>query len=235
MKNNFLKPFSLIIFLALSTGAHSASFDCQKAKSINEKLICQDEDLSKLDDELSVIYKSAIAKSETPKDLIANQRTAWKQREAECSSKSCLLDWFAQRKAFFGAATPTPVKTTKQNAPEQPSKKAEEPFPNNVKTTWSYKPFAILSSKLGKEMSDVSIAKKFVCKSPTETLQESMELLQNYDLVDTSKTDGTLTITSFRGVQQGKRVTVSLAVDEQSRPRIVRYILVDGMPALNCY
>ena len=62
-----------------------------------------------------------------------------------------------------------------------------------------------------------------------------MELLQNYDLVDTSKTDGTLTVTSFRGVQQGKRVTVSLAVDEQSRPRIVRYILVDGMPALNCY
>ena len=111
----------------------------------------------------------------------------------------------------------------------------EEPFPNNVKTTWSYKPFVILSSKLGKEMSDVSIAKKFVCKSPAETLQETMELLQNYDLVDSSKTDGTLTVTSFRGVQQGKRVTVSLAVDEQSRPRIVRYILVDGMPALNCY
>lgn len=235
MKNDFLKPFSLIAFLAFSTGAYSASFDCQKAKSINEKLICQDEDLSKLDDELAVIYKNAIAKSETPKDLIANQRTAWKQREAECSSKSCLIDWFAQRKVFFGAGTTTPIKTTRQNAPEQPIKKTEEPFPNNVKTTWSYKPFAILSSKLGKEMSDVSIAKKFVCKSPTETLQESMELLQNYDLVDTSKTDGTLTITSFRGVQQGKRVTVSLAVDEQSRPRIVRYILVDGMPALNCY
>ena len=218
-----------------SIASYPAGFDCQKAKSINEKLICQDKDLSKLDDELSAIYKNAIAKSETPKDLIASQKTAWKQREAECSSKSCLLDWFAQRKDFFGAGTATPVKSTKQNAPEQPSKKAEDPFPNSVKTTWSYKPFSILSSKLGKEMSDVSIAKKFVCKSPTETLQESMELLQNYDLVDVSKTDGTLTITSFRGVQQGKRVTVSLAVDEQSRPRIVRYILVDGMPALNCY
>lgn len=235
MKNNFLKQFYLITFLALSTEAYSASFDCQKAKSINEKLICQDEDLSKLDDELAVIYKSAIAKYETPKNLIVNQRIAWKQREEECSSKSCLLDWFAQRKAFFGTGTVIPVKTTKQNEIEQPSKKIEELFPNNVKTTWSYKPFAILSSKLAKEMSDVSIAKKFVCKSPTETLQDSMELLQNYDLVDSSKTDGTLTITSFRGVQQGKRVTVSLAVDEQSRPRIVRYILVDGMPALNCY
>ncbi len=235
MTKKTIKVIGFTLLTTISMLAHSASFDCQKAKSVNEKLICQDEDLSKLDDELAVIYKSAIAKSETPRDLITNQRTAWKQRETECSSKSCLLDWFAQRKAFFGGSTATSIKTTKQSAPEQPSKKVEEPFPNNVKTTWSYKPFAILSSKLGKEMSDVSIAKKFVCKSPTETLQESMELLQNYDLVDTSKTDGTLTVTSFRGVQQGKRVTVSLAVDEQSRPRIVRYILVDGMPALNCY
>jgi uncharacterized protein len=235
MKNNFFKPLSFVIVLALSTAAYSASFDCQKAKSINEKLICQDEDLSKLDDELSVIYKSAISKSKTPKYLIANQRSAWKQREKECSSKSCLLYWFAQRKAFFDATTPTPLKTTKQNVPEQPSKNAEESFPNNVKTTWSYKPFAILSSKLGNEMSDVSIANRFLCKSPAETLQESMDLLQNYDLVDTSRTDGTLTTTSFRGIQEGKKVTISLAVDEQSRPRIVRYILVDGMPALNCH
>ncbi len=235
MSKKTVKVIGFTLLTTISMLAHSASFDCQKAKSVNEKLICQDEDLSRLDDELAVIYKNAIAKSETPKDLITNQRTAWKQREKECLSKSCLLDWFEQRKVFFGTGTSTPVKTAKQNAPEQPSKKIEESFPNNVKTTWSYKPFVILSSKLGKEMSDVSIAKKFVCKSPAETLQESMELLQNYDLVDSSKTDGTLTVTSFRGVQQGKRVTVSLAVDEQSRPRIVRYILVDGMPALNCY
>lgn len=235
MKSNLQKEFFIFVLIAISTGAQSASFDCQKAKSVTEKLICQDEELSKLDEELASIYKNSIAKSEFPKDLIANQKIAWKQRETECSTKSYLIDWYAQRKTFFGAESSTSTNKIVQNLPEKPISKPAESFPSNVKKTWSYKPFSILSSKLGKEMSDSYIANKFVCKTPTETLQESMELLQNYDLVDTSKTDGTLTVTSFRGMQQGKRVTVSLAVDEQSRPRIVRYILVDGMPALNCY
>ncbi|WP_157281232.1 hypothetical protein [Methyloversatilis universalis] len=109
-----------------------------------------------------------------------------------------------------------------------------EAFPSYVTKTWSYKPFSILSTRQDKRMSDAYIANSFLCKTPTETLQATMDLLRNYDLVDTSKTDGTLTVTSFRGLQDGKNVTVSLAVDEQSNPRVVRYILVDGMPALNC-
>lgn len=109
-----------------------------------------------------------------------------------------------------------------------------EVFPNNVNKTSTYKPFSILSTQQGKQLSDTYIANVFLCKTPTETLQATMDLIQNYDLVGTSKTDGTLTVTSFRGVQQGRNVTVALAVDEQSKPRLVRYILVDGMPALNC-
>lgn len=83
-------------------------------------------------------------------------------------------------------------------------------------------------------MSDVYIANKFVCKTPMETLKESMNLLQDYDLVDSSNGDGTLTLISFKGIQEGKSVVISLAVDEQSNPRVVRYVLVEGMPALNC-
>lgn len=109
-----------------------------------------------------------------------------------------------------------------------------EIFPSHVRKTRSYKPFSILSTRLGKQMSDAYIANTFLCKSPAETLQVTMDLLQNYDLVGTSKTDGTLTITSFRGIQQGTNVTVSLAVDEKSNPRLVRYILIDGIPTLSC-
>ena len=107
-------------------------------------------------------------------------------------------------------------------------------FPSYVIKTWSYKPFLILSTPLGLQMSDSYIANTFLCKTPTETLQATMDLLRNYDLTGTSKTDGALTTTSFKGIQQGGNVTVSLAVDEQSNPRIVRYILVDGAPALSC-
>ncbi|XVJ69219.1 MAG: hypothetical protein HEQ39_05870 [Rhizobacter sp.] len=109
-----------------------------------------------------------------------------------------------------------------------------EVFQSHVKKTHLYKSFFILSTRHGKQMSDFYMANTFLCKTPAETLQETMDLLKNYDLVATSKTDGTLTVTSFKGLQQGKNVTVSLAVDEQSNPRIVRYILINGMPALNC-
>lgn len=103
-----------------------------------------------------------------------------------------------------------------------------------VEKTASYKPFSILSSEHNTKMTDTVIANKFMCKTPTETLQDTLELMKDYDLVGSDKTDGTMTLTSFRGEQDGRPVTVSLAVDETSSPRITRYLLVDGLPAIGC-
>lgn len=236
MEKIFSKLFFVIAFFALSLNAYSASFDCKKAKSANEKLICSDEQLSLLDDEVGLLYKEAVKKSDDKKGLISNQRNAWQQREKDCSDKACLTTWYEQRKQFYSTyAVGVGAKKLVKAIPFEKAKaKESELFPENVKKTWAYKPFSIHSSKLGKDMSDTYIANKFVCKTPMATLQETMYLLQNYDLVDSQKGDGTLTITSFRGNQQGNEVVVSLAVDEQSNPRIVRYVLVEGVPALNC-
>jgi TPR repeat protein len=97
--------FSLLL-LALTPNTYSASFDCQKAQSANERLICDDTELSKLDDELELAYKDALRKSSNPKELLSNQRDAWKRREKECSSKACLANWFSERKTYFGANSP---------------------------------------------------------------------------------------------------------------------------------
>lgn len=96
------------LLFGLAPRAYSTSFDCQKAKSINEHLICDDLELSKLDDEFALAYKEALRKSATPKELITDQRDAWRRREKECPSKTCLVDWFAQRQAFL-SATPSQV------------------------------------------------------------------------------------------------------------------------------
>lgn len=105
-----LTGFSILL-LVLASGAHSASFDCQKTKSVNERLICEDAELSKLDDELALAYKKALRKSFNPKELVANQRDAWRHREKECASKACLVDWFSQRQTYFSA---TPSQQTAQ-------------------------------------------------------------------------------------------------------------------------
>lgn len=117
---------------------------------------------------------------------------------------------------------------------DQRSANSAETFPSYVGKNWRYKPFSITSTQHKKEMSDAYIANTFMCKTPMSTLAETRDLIENYDLVNSNKTDNTLTVTSFRGIQEGKMVIVALAVDEQSTQRLVRYILVDGMPVLTC-
>lgn len=94
------KYFALLCFLVSSIG-FSASFDCKKAVSLSEMLICNDAELSRLDDELSVIYKQA--KTRATDDVAFNQQTkaAWLWREKNCQSKECLINWYANRKLIL--------------------------------------------------------------------------------------------------------------------------------------
>jgi uncharacterized protein YecT (DUF1311 family) len=75
------------------------SFNCKYAKSAAEKLICNDEDLSRLDVELNLIYRKAIANSKDKPYLKANSEAAWAWREKNCNDRSCILKWYSDRKA----------------------------------------------------------------------------------------------------------------------------------------
>lgn len=81
-------------------------------------------------------------------------------------------------------------------------------------------------------MGDEYIAEKLMCKTPIASLQETMDLFQNYDLVGSNKTDGTVTLTTFRGKQEGRPVDVAFAVDTSTK--LLRYVWVAGKPALHC-
>lgn len=59
-----------------SAPASAASFDCKKAKTSFEKLVCSDIELSRLDEELAVTYKNALAAS-TDKNAQRNVQRAW--------------------------------------------------------------------------------------------------------------------------------------------------------------
>lgn len=98
---------------------------------------------------------------------------------------------------------------------------------------YAYKPFSITSRKLGKEMSSDQLEKTIMCKKTTAVMAETMDLLQNYDLVDTEMSgDRTLSTTTFRGKQAGRIVQVDLVVD--LREQRLAYVLVDGKPTLQC-
>ncbi len=86
---------SLIVF---AQTPWAASFNCAKAGSLSEMSICNDPELSRLDDELAKIYQQAKAHA-ADKDIFRQQtQAAWKWREKNCQSRECLISWYAQRK-----------------------------------------------------------------------------------------------------------------------------------------
>jgi uncharacterized protein YecT (DUF1311 family) len=74
------------------------AFECSKAHSTSEKLICGDQHLAYLDAELSTLY--AKAKDKTKNSDTFKQQTAseWKWRETNCADKACLANWYTHRK-----------------------------------------------------------------------------------------------------------------------------------------
>ena len=93
----------LLLVIPICTGA--ASFDCAKAKSLVEITICNDPVLSRLDDELAVIYQTAKVTAADPKAFQSATRAAWQQRE-NCRAKQCIANWYSQRKTSLLASTP---------------------------------------------------------------------------------------------------------------------------------
>jgi uncharacterized protein len=78
--------------------ATAASFDCAKAASAAEKLICGDRALSKLDEELNAAYAQAVARVGN-KPLMREWQRGWLKSEAltECKTAACMKPLFAAR------------------------------------------------------------------------------------------------------------------------------------------
>lgn len=82
---------------AAASQHYNPSFDCSKAKSQVELLICQDQQLSELDADLEEKFLQAryVAKDKTQFRLQARQEWTW--REQNCKDKACLLRWYQKR------------------------------------------------------------------------------------------------------------------------------------------
>lgn len=85
------------------------SFDCSKAKSDAEILICNDVDLSKLDSELAVLYRDAKQKTKCPSCFKEETNNAWKYRESNCHDKDSLIKWYADRTKSLNAIIEEPA------------------------------------------------------------------------------------------------------------------------------
>lgn len=87
---------SLFGWLVMVLPAQAASFDCTKTVTKVEKLICANAELSKLDEELSSAYQTALQDKTQADSIRQTQKQRMKERNA-CSESVCLKHAYETR------------------------------------------------------------------------------------------------------------------------------------------
>lgn len=81
--------------------AIQTSFDCSKAKSISENLICNNPSLAEADLQLAQVLAQAKIHANDKKALTNRVRKQWNYREKNCTDEACLFDWYAYQKSIL--------------------------------------------------------------------------------------------------------------------------------------
>jgi uncharacterized protein len=91
---------------AFATVGNAASFDCAKATTPTEHAICDNPQLSKLDDQTSGLYYTFISSGAPAKKVAAveaQQETFLNQRDACGANYNCLIDAYTAQIMFLKA------------------------------------------------------------------------------------------------------------------------------------
>jgi len=95
-----MKPTILFaLFISLSSHVFAASFDCAKAGTTVEKLVCQNLFLSKLDEALAKNYGDLLKSNDNlyPKKELREEQKAWIQKRNACTDAKCLVGLYGDR------------------------------------------------------------------------------------------------------------------------------------------
>jgi len=104
----------LVVLMMVPCLVQAASFDCSKARTPVDKLICGDEQISKLDSELSNVYDYVLSytrHSVKRSTLIADQKNWIMTARDKCNDVNCLRDAYRTRTKVL-----TMIKTDKSEA-----------------------------------------------------------------------------------------------------------------------
>lgn len=129
-----MKNIILASLLVASPGAFAASFDCQKASTAIEHKICDNERLSKLDEQLSSAYSSALKENPENADTLKMVQRQWVNMRGKLTDNKALeLAYLIQINGLKGlgssvsvtAANEIPTSTQKHSEEQEETSKAE--------------------------------------------------------------------------------------------------------------
>jgi uncharacterized protein len=113
-----------VVSIAGAGGARAASFDCKKAASRVEQMICKDVDLNSYDSQLQGAYQGALDRSNHRERVTQEQRDWMKQRDA-CADAKCMIAAYQQRIAALSTVSDEPAICPGASTPEVNACQAE--------------------------------------------------------------------------------------------------------------
>lgn len=112
---------SLLAVLLVTVSVMGASFDCKKSHTFIEKAICNNKQLSKLDDKLSEAYRDTLDIAFAPEDLKEEQREWLTNVRNACQNVTCLRRIYTQRIQYLADYNVTPRSTNEKEPCEFPN------------------------------------------------------------------------------------------------------------------
>lgn len=120
---------TLLVIIFISESLFAAGFDCNKAETQVEKMICSNPFIGELDDRLNHLYEKAKS-SENKKEIIAKIREWLKSERNQCQTEVCLQNAYNN---FF----PKLELAVKENI-EEDSEKNKNVTNNNLEEKYPY-------------------------------------------------------------------------------------------------
>jgi uncharacterized protein YecT (DUF1311 family) len=119
----------LILFTTIAPECLAASFDCERATTQAEKIICGDKDLSSLDDELNAAYKADLESLSDKKTLKDSQRKWIKEERDRCNDVQTMADAYRKRINELKSSVPQGTKKLAVNGVSNEIEKKYPPYP----------------------------------------------------------------------------------------------------------
>lgn len=137
-----MKNILLASLLVVSPGAFAASFDCQKASTAIEHKICDNERLSKLDEQLSSTYSNVLKENPENADTLKMVQRQWVNMRGKLTDDKALeLAYLIQINGLKGlddSVSTTVANEILKSAQKHPEKQEETgKKPSQSRTTMS--------------------------------------------------------------------------------------------------
>jgi uncharacterized protein len=107
------KRFLPVLFLFAVQATCAASFDCSKQLTRIERMICDDPEISFMDDALSLIYGKLV----TEQSGIKRDQVRWIRERNLCTNASCVSDAYRRQLAAVAEQIPSAEHRTQSSSP----------------------------------------------------------------------------------------------------------------------